>query len=105
MVQNLDVYLWGRKVGSLAAYKSNHADRACFYFDREFAKGHLDIAPLRASLRSVTVQNGLPVYAEEEKLFGGRSQPQSLYPCQSGYDGLLFGTGGSLRAGFHPYDY
>jgi serine/threonine-protein kinase HipA len=71
MVQNLDVYLWGRKVGSLAAYKLNHADRACFYFDREFAKGHLDIAPLRASLRSVTVQNGLPVYAEEEKLFGG----------------------------------
>lgn len=71
MIQNLDVYLWGQKVGSLAAYKAKYTERACFYFEKEFTKGHLDIAPLRASLRSAAVQNGLPVYAEEEKLFGG----------------------------------
>lgn len=42
-----------------------------FYFDRAFLASGYDIAPLRAYLNSVSVKNGLPVYAEAEKLFGG----------------------------------
>jgi serine/threonine-protein kinase HipA len=71
MIQNLEVYLWGQKVGTLTTYQAKYTERACFYFDADFANGSLDIAPLRASIRSKSVQNGLPVYAEEEKLFGG----------------------------------
>ncbi len=71
MIQNLDVFLWGRKVGSLVTYKEKYAEKICFYFDREFPGSGYDIAPLRASIHSVSVKNGLPVYAEDEKLFGG----------------------------------
>jgi serine/threonine-protein kinase HipA len=71
MIQNLDVYLWGQKVGSLTTYQAKYTERVCFYFDAVFANGSLDIAPLRASIRSKAVQNGLPIYAEEEKIFGG----------------------------------
>ena len=71
MVQNLDVFLWGHKVGSLVTYRERYAEKICFYFDRAFLHSGYDIAPLRASINSVAVRNGLPVYAEEEKLFGG----------------------------------
>jgi len=71
MIQNLDVYLWGRKVGTLVAYKEKYLEKICFYFDRGFLDSGYDIAPLRASINSVSVKNGLPVYAETEKLFGG----------------------------------
>lgn len=71
MIQNLDVYLWNQKVGSLVTYKERYSEKICFYFDRDFLAGGYDIAPLRASVNSVSVKNGLPVYAEEEKLFGG----------------------------------
>lgn len=71
MIQNLDVFLWGRQVGSLVTYKEKYAEKICFYFDREFPGSGYDIAPLRASIHSVSVKNGLPVYAEDEKLFGG----------------------------------
>ncbi len=71
MIQNLDVFLWGRKVGSLVAYKERYTEKICFYFDRDFLGSGYDIAPLRASIRSVSVRNGLPVYAEEGKQFGG----------------------------------
>lgn len=71
MVRNLDVFLWDRKVGTLVAYEEKYTEKICFYFDRDFLGSGYDIAPLRASIRSASVQNGLPVYAEEEKLFGG----------------------------------
>lgn len=71
MIQNLDVFLWSRKVGSLVTYKEKYTEKVCFYFDRAFLNGGYDIAPLRASINSVSVKNGLPVYAENEKLFGG----------------------------------
>ena len=71
MIQNLDVYLWNQKVGSLVTYKERYSEKICFYFDRAFLASGYDIAPLRASVNSVSVKNGLPVYAEAEKLFGG----------------------------------
>ena len=71
MIQNLDVYLWNQKVGSLVTYKERYSEKICFYFDYAFLASGYDIAPLRASVNSVSVKNGLPVYAEAEKLFGG----------------------------------
>lgn len=71
MIQNLDVYLWGRKAGSLVTYKERYAEKICFYFDPAFLSAGYDIAPLRASVNSTSVKNGLPVYADSEKLFGG----------------------------------
>ena len=71
MIQNLDVYLWGHKVGSLVTYKERYAEKICFYFDPSFLSVGYDIAPLRASISSASVKNGLPVYADSEKLFGG----------------------------------
>lgn len=65
------MFLWNRKVGTLVAYEEKYTEKICFYFDRDFLGSGYDIAPLRASIRSASVQNGLPVYAEEEKLFGG----------------------------------
>lgn len=71
MIQNLDVYLWGRKAGSLVTYKERYAEKIYFYFDPAFLSTGYDIAPLRASVNSTSVKNGLPVYADSEKLFGG----------------------------------
>ena len=71
MIQNLDVFLWNRKVGSLVTYKERYAEKVCFYFDRDFLDSGYDIAPLRASIYSDFGRNGLPVYAEDDKLFGG----------------------------------
>ncbi len=71
MLQNLDVYLWGRKVGSLVTYKERYASKVCFYFDEKYIKDGYDMAPLRAPIKGVSVQRGLPVYAEKDKLFGG----------------------------------
>jgi serine/threonine-protein kinase HipA len=71
MINNLDVYLWGNKVGSLVAYRDRYSEKSCFYFDSTFLARNLDIAPLRASIKSVSAQNRLPIYAEEDKMFGG----------------------------------
>lgn len=71
MTQTLDVYLWGQKVGTLMAYTERHAEKACFYFDRDFSRGALDISPLYASIKSAAVQNGLPIYAATDKAYGG----------------------------------
>ena len=71
MIQNLNIFLWNRKVGSLVTYKERYAEKVCFYFDRDFLDSGYDIAPLRASFYSDFVRNGLPVYAEDDKLFGG----------------------------------
>ena len=71
MIQNLDVYLWGNKVGTLIAYKERYVEKVCFYFDNDFINKGYDIAPLRASIHSASVKNGLPVYGESDKLFNG----------------------------------
>ncbi|MBR5847753.1 MAG: type II toxin-antitoxin system HipA family toxin [Bacteroidaceae bacterium] len=71
MIQNLDVFLWGHRVGSLVTYKDGYAEKICFYYDRAFLTLGYDIAPLRASVNSPSVRNGLPVYADGDKLFGG----------------------------------
>lgn len=71
MIQNLDVFLWRRKVGTLVTYKERYAEKICFYYDSDFLNAGYDIAPLRASINSPSVRNGLPVYADSDKLFGG----------------------------------
>ena len=71
MIQTLDVFLWNKKVGSLVIYKEKYTEKACFYFDNEFLKQGYDIAPIRASIHSASVQSGLPIYADGDKLFGG----------------------------------
>ena len=71
MIQNLNVFLWNRKVGSLVTYKERYAEKVCFYFDRDFLDSGYDIAPLRASIYCDFVRKGLPVYAEDDRLFGG----------------------------------
>lgn len=71
MIQTLDVYLWNQKVGSLIAYKEKYNEKVCFYFDKEYLHNGYDIAPLRASINSQSVKNGLPVYADSDKMFGG----------------------------------
>lgn len=38
MIQNLDVFLWSRKVGSLVIYKERYVEKICFYFDRDFGE-------------------------------------------------------------------
>lgn len=71
MIQTLDVFLWNQKVGSLVTYKEKYNEKVCFYYDVEFLKKGLDIAPLRASINSQSVKSGLPIYADNDKLFGG----------------------------------
>lgn len=71
MIQNLDVFLWNRKVGTLVAYKEKYAEKVCFYYDSNFIKGGYDIAPLQAPINGVAAQRGLPVYAGDDKLFSG----------------------------------
>lgn len=71
MINCLDVMLWGHKVGTLVSSKKGYKNQICFYFDLDFVKNGLDIAPLRASVNSVAARTGLPIYPESEKLFGG----------------------------------
>lgn len=71
MIGQLDVMLWGRKVGTLVAGKEGYATQICFYFDPNFVRSGYDIAPLLASIRSNAAINGFPIYPESNKLFGG----------------------------------
>ena len=71
MIGQLDVMLWGRKVGTLVAGKKGYATQICFYFNPEFVRSGYDIAPLRASIRGNAALNGFPIYPESNKLFGG----------------------------------
>lgn len=71
MIQKLDVYLWGIKVGTLIAYKEKYNENACFYFDANFIKTGYDIAPLRASIKSASANYGLPIYADSDKMYCG----------------------------------
>ena len=71
MIASLDVILWGRKVGTLVSNREAHRNKAYFYFDMDYVRDGYDVAPLRAPIRGVAAQRGLPVYPEEERLFGG----------------------------------
>lgn len=71
MIERLDVMLWGEKVGTLVSIRVNHRNKACFYFDPEFVSGGYEIAPLRASIKGNAALRGLPIYPEEERMFGG----------------------------------
>lgn len=71
MIESLDVFLWDRKVGTLVASREGHRSKACFYFDSDYVHDGYDIAPLRASIKGVAAQRGLPIYPDEERLFGG----------------------------------
>ncbi|MDD6888691.1 MAG: HipA N-terminal domain-containing protein [Bacteroidales bacterium] len=52
MIRTLDVFLWNKKVGTLATYTEKYNEKVCFYYDTDFLKSGLDIAPLRASVNS-----------------------------------------------------
>ena len=71
MTANLDVMLWGHKVGTLVGYRDRYAEKFCFYFDKGFKSHALDIAPLQASLDGPLAAGTLPVYPEEDKIYGG----------------------------------
>lgn len=71
MIDSLDVMLWDKKVGTLVASPDKYRSKVCFYFDKDFMKTGYDIAPLQASISGILVQRGLPVYPEEDKMFGG----------------------------------
>ena len=71
MIESLDVILWDKKVGTLVANREGHRSKACFYFDSDYVRNGYDIAPLRAPVKGVAAQRGLPVYPDEERLFGG----------------------------------
>lgn len=71
MIESLDVILWNQKVGTLVSSRKGYRSQICFYFDAGFAKSGLDIAPLRAPLGGAAAQTGLPVYPEDDKIFGG----------------------------------
>lgn len=71
MIESLDVVLWGRKIGSLVASKRGYKQLVCFYFNPEYTHMGLDPFPLRAPINGTSAQNGLPIYPEERKEFGG----------------------------------
>lgn len=62
MIESLDVILWDKKVGTLVASREGHRSKACFYFDSDYVRDGYDIAPLRAPVKGVAAQRGLPVY-------------------------------------------
>lgn len=71
MIASLDVYLWDKKVGTLVESRAGYGKQICFYYDPEFVKAGIDIAPLSASVSSVAAQRGLPIYPEKDKAFEG----------------------------------
>ena len=64
MIESLDVILWDKKVGTLVANREGHRSKACFYFDSDYVRDGYDIAPLRAPVKGVAAQRGLPVYPD-----------------------------------------
>lgn len=71
MINSLDVILWNHKVGTLVSSKVRYKEQICFYFNPNFVKSGLDIAPLRAPISSVAAQESLPIYPDDDKLFKG----------------------------------
>lgn len=71
MIPSINVILWGKTVGTLVETGTGRNRQICFYFDPDFVRSGLDIAPLRASIKGVGAQKGMPVYPEKDRLFGG----------------------------------
>ncbi|MCM1521009.1 MAG: type II toxin-antitoxin system HipA family toxin [Lachnoclostridium sp.] len=71
MLEYLDVYLWGQKAGTLVSSKRGYGQQVCYYFDAEFVKKGIDIAPSRAPIDGVAAKRAMPVYPESGKEFGG----------------------------------
>lgn len=71
MLELLDVYLWNHKVGTLVSSKKGYGQQICFYFDSEFVKKGIDIAPLRAPIKGIAAQRAMPIYPEIGKEFDG----------------------------------
>lgn len=71
MIPSINVILWGKTVGTLIETGTGRNRQICFYFDPDFVRSGLDIAPLRASIKGVVAQKGMPVYPEKDRLFGG----------------------------------
>ncbi|MGM9868294.1 MAG: type II toxin-antitoxin system HipA family toxin [Muribaculaceae bacterium] len=71
MVPSIKVMLWGKQVGTLVETGSAHNSRICFYFDSAFVRSGLDIAPLRAPIKGIVAQKGMPIYPETDRLYGG----------------------------------
>lgn len=71
MIEKLDVFLWEEKVGTLVQIPKGYKTEICFFYDNLFIQGNRDISPLRASIKGKAAQRGLPVYPEDNKIFGG----------------------------------
>lgn len=71
MIPSINVILWGKTVGTLIETGTGRNRQICFYFDPDFVRSRLDVAPLRASIKGVVAQKGMPVYPEKNRLFGG----------------------------------
>lgn len=71
MIKSIDVILWNKKVGTLISSTQGYKENIYFYYDSNFLKTGLDIAPLRASIHSIGAQRGLPIFSETDKKFGG----------------------------------
>ncbi len=71
MIPSINVVLWGKTVGTLIETGAGRNRQICFYFDPAFVRSGLDIAPLRASIKSVAVRKGMPIYAEKDRMYGG----------------------------------
>ena len=104
MIESLDVILWDKKVGTLVANREGHRSKACFYFDSDYVRDGYDIAPLRAPIKGVAAQRGLPVYPDEERLFGGLpSFIADSLPDHWGNTCLLYTSLSCSGRGFSPH--
>ena len=54
VTQNLDVFLWNRKVGTLVTYKEKYTEKVYSYFDGGFIK-YRSAAPHKWCARSVWI--------------------------------------------------
>src|SRR5574344_637087 len=71
MIDTLNVFLWGRKVGTLISAKGvkSYQNTILFYFDPSYTQDGYDIAPLTAPIKGLVAQKGLPFFPEKNKVF------------------------------------
>jgi serine/threonine-protein kinase HipA len=71
MIDTLNVFLWGRKVGTLISAKGakSYQNTILFYFDSSYTQDGYDIAPLTAPIKGLVAQKGLPFFPEKNKVF------------------------------------
>lgn len=71
MIPSINVTLWGESVGTLVETGSGRNRQIYFYFDPSFVRRGLDIAPLRAPINGVPARKRMPIYPENDRMFGG----------------------------------